>query len=115
MTTLMVVLVTDSRLSVMDPEMKFVGRESSGSTIHTERTYLSAMDPSEYCLGIGPEKYDTTGSPRYCSNVVVGDISGNWLVNRAGNIGLDERFLRSILPQGYKMSNTTAIRTSYDC
>ena len=66
----------------MDPDQKFVRRDNSGSIVPTEKAYVSSLEPSQYCIGAGPEKYDVTGSPRYYSDVVVADIRGNWLINQ---------------------------------
>jgi len=81
-TTLQIVPVKDTRRSVMDPDQKFVGRDENGSIVPTEEAYVSSLDPSHYCVGTGPMKYDTTGSPRFYSDAVVADINGQWLVNQ---------------------------------
>jgi hypothetical protein len=74
--------VKDSRRSIMDSNQKYVGRDEGGSVVPTEEGYVSALDPSEYCVGVGPFKYDITGSPKHYSDAVVAGIHGDWLLNQ---------------------------------
>lgn len=104
--------VNNTRRSVMDPEMEYVGRDpDNGSIVPTEKAYVSTLDPSMYCIGIGPEKYDTTGSPRYYSDVVVADIGGRWLVNQWTSEGVVlEGVAPNVLMQANRPGNTSGRR-----
>ncbi len=103
--------VTNTRRSVMDPEMEFVGRDANGSIVPTEKAYLSSLDPSRYCIGLGPEKFDTTGSPRYYADVVVADINGEWLVNQWTSEGVViEGVAPAVLMQANRPGNTSGRR-----
>ncbi|KIW76843.1 hypothetical protein Z517_09287 [Fonsecaea pedrosoi CBS 271.37] len=55
----------------------------------TRRSVIGPMG-DQYCIGLGPQKYDTTGSPRYYYANVVDkvDINGNWLVNQRTSEGV---------------------------
>jgi len=81
-TQLIIQDVKDSRRSIMDSAQKYVGRDEGGSVVPTEEGYVSALDPSEYCIGVGPFKYDITGSPKHYSDAVVAGIHGDWLLNQ---------------------------------
>ncbi|KAK6436905.1 hypothetical protein LTR95_006909 [Oleoguttula sp. CCFEE 5521] len=81
-TALIVNDVKDSRRSIIDPDQKYVGRDEQGSVGPTEEGYISALDPSKYCVGIGPFKYDITGSPKHYSDAVVAGIRGDWMLNQ---------------------------------
>ncbi|KAK5162690.1 uncharacterized protein LTR77_011243 [Saxophila tyrrhenica] len=74
--------VTDSRRSVMDREMKYVARDDNGTIVPTEEGYVSALDTSAYCIGVGPYKYDVTGGARHYSDAVVAGIGGDWMLNQ---------------------------------
>lgn len=75
----------------------------------TEKAYISTLDASRYCIGTGPEKYDTTGSPRYYSDMVVADIRGEWLVNQWTSEGVViDGVAQNILMQQNRPGNTRA-------
>ncbi|XP_044715185.1 uncharacterized protein HRG_11162 [Hirsutella rhossiliensis] len=106
--------VNNTRRSVMDPDMKFVGRDESGTIVPTENAYLSSLDPTRYCIGIGPEKYDTTGSPRYYADVVVADMSGEWLVNQWTSEGIIvEGVAQNVMMQKSRVGNTSGRRIGF--
>ncbi|KAK1050097.1 hypothetical protein LTR74_017142 [Friedmanniomyces endolithicus] len=81
-TTLQLLDVKDSRRSVIDEHQEYVGRDEGGSIVPTEEGYISALDTSEYGVGIGPFKYDITGSPNHYSDAVVARIRGDWMLNQ---------------------------------
>lgn len=81
-TELVIADVRDTRRSVMDPEQKFVGKDTDGSIVPQEEAYVSSLDPSTYCIGKGPGKFDITGSPRCYTDLVVVDVQGRWLLNQ---------------------------------
>ncbi|KAH8156705.1 hypothetical protein CIB48_g11546 [Xylaria polymorpha] len=113
-TTLKVMPVMDTRRSVMDPKQEFVGRDSNGSIVPTELAYVSTLTPEHYCIGTGPEKFDTTGSPRYYADVVVADINGNWLVNQWTSEGVViEGVAQNILMQTNRVGNTSGRRIGH--
>ncbi|KAL9122243.1 MAG: hypothetical protein Q9187_001195 [Circinaria calcarea] len=114
MTKLNIMPVTDTRRSVMDPEMEFVGKDQNGSIVPTEKAYVSSLDPSQYCIGTGPEKYDVTGSPRYYSDVVVADINGQWLINQwTSEMVVIEGVAQNVLMQTNRTGNQSGRRIGY--
>ncbi|KAL8900921.1 MAG: hypothetical protein Q9207_005454 [Kuettlingeria erythrocarpa] len=48
----------------------------------TEEAYVSALDQSMYCIGIGPMKFNTTGSPKYYTDAVIALIDGSRLLSQ---------------------------------
>lgn len=98
----------------MDPDQKYVGRDANGSIVPTEEAYASSLDPSMYCIGTGPEKYDVTGSPRYYSDVVVADINGQWLINQWTSEGVViEGVAQNVLMQQNRTGNQSGRRIGY--
>lgn len=113
-TILFVQQVTNTRRSVMDANMEYVGRDETGTIVPTEKAYVSTLDPSTYCIGIGPEKYDVTGSPRYYADVVVADINGNWLANQWTSEGIIiEGVAQNVLMQQNRPGNTSGRRIGH--
>ncbi|KAI0467031.1 hypothetical protein F4859DRAFT_518455 [Xylaria cf. heliscus] len=93
----------------------FVGRDSSGSIVPTELAYVSTLKTNQYCVRTGPEKFDTTGLPRYYADVVVADIKGTWLVNQwtSDSEGVViEDVAQNILMQSNRAGNTNGRRIS---
>jgi hypothetical protein len=114
MTKLSIMPVTDTRRSVMDPAMEFVGKDEGGSIVPTERAYVSSLDPTQYCIGTGPEKYDVTGSPRYYSDVVVADVNGQWLINQwTSEMVVIEGVAQNVLMQTNRTGNQSGRRIGY--
>lgn len=106
MTTLAVQAVNNTRHSVTDPDIKFVGREENGGIVPTENAYFSTLNPSQHCIGVGPEKYD--------ADVVVADIEGNWLVNQWTSEGvIIEGVAQNVLMQQNRPGNTSGRRIGY--
>lgn len=46
-----------------------------------EKVYVSSLDTSMYCLGIGHKKFDVTRSPRFYSDMAIAAIGCTWLTN----------------------------------
>lgn len=100
--------VNNTRRSVIDSNMEFVGRDDHGSIVPTEKAYVSSLDTSQYCIGLGPDKYDVTGSPRYYSDLVVADINGNWLINQWTSEGIIlEGVSQQVIMQQNRPGNTS--------
>ncbi|KAF4460193.1 hypothetical protein FALBO_13034 [Fusarium albosuccineum] len=113
-TELMVRPVNNTRVSVMDDAMEFVGRDEMGTLVPTERAYASSLAPSEYLIGIGPEKFDVTGSPRFYADVVLADINGTWLSNQWTSEGVViEGLAANVLMQQNKPGNTSGRRIGH--
>lgn len=72
----------DTRRSVMEPDQKFVGKDSTGSIVPTEDAYVTVLDPSAHCIGTGPIKFDMTRSPKYYTDAVIADINSSWLLSQ---------------------------------
>ena len=81
-TELQIEPVKDTRRSVMDVDQEYVGRDDNGSIVPQEAAYISSLDPTKYCVGTGPGKFDSTGSPRFYKDLVVADFEGRWLLNQ---------------------------------
>ncbi len=67
-------LVTDTRRSIMETNYEYARGDGGFTIARTEKVDISNLEPSEYCLSTRSQKYDTSGSPRYYSDVPVADI-----------------------------------------
>ncbi|OBT60427.1 hypothetical protein VE03_10327, partial [Pseudogymnoascus sp. 23342-1-I1] len=75
--------VSDSRRTQADPAQEYVEIDDSGNSGPTEKAYLSAASSKDYVIGVGQQKYDTTGqNPRYYMDAVMAGSSGSWLINQ---------------------------------
>ena len=98
-TRLEIIQLAKTRWSVKDPDQEFVTTDISGSIVPTERAYVSRLDPHQYCIGTGPANYyDVIGPPSYYSDIVVADITSNWMINQwTSESVVIERVARNVL------------------
>jgi len=64
------------------PSVHIRWRDEGGSIVPAEEGYVSTLDPSEYCIGVGSYKYDITGGTRHYSDAVAAGIRGHWMLNQ---------------------------------
>jgi len=104
----------DTRRSIMDPDQEYVGRDDNGSIVPTEKAFVSTLTPEEYVIGLGPEKYDTTGTPRYYMDAVVASNTGAWLVNQwTSDSVVIEGVAQNVLMQQNRTGNTSGRRIGH--
>ncbi|KAG8165344.1 hypothetical protein KVR01_005619 [Diaporthe batatas] len=82
LTVLAVHPVNNTKCSIIDPAMEFIGRDANWPIVPAEKDYLSSLDATQYYIGVNPEKYNTTSTPSCYVDIVVADIKGKWLVNQ---------------------------------
>ena len=77
-----IMALNDSRTNVPDPNQEYVGVSSDGSIVTMEKAHISNLDPKQYVIGMGPQKFNTTGELRMYTDAVVCDIDQKWLINQ---------------------------------
>lgn len=81
-TTIETMQVPETRKSIADPENQFVMKDEKNSYIPTKKAYVSNLNPSQYIIGIGPEKLAATGqNPKFYSDIVLVDKNNLWMLN----------------------------------
>lgn len=68
--------LNNTRVSMIDNNMEFGGRDESGTIVPAEKAYTSSLDPSQYIIGIGPETFDVTGSARFYADIDIVQSNG---------------------------------------
>ena len=113
-TVLQAMPVTDTRRAIADPDQEFVMIDENNTVVPTEKAYVSTLTPDQYCVGIGPPKYDITGSPRFYADAVIADMKGSWLVNQwTSEMVVIEGVANNVLMQTNRTGNISGRRIGY--